>query len=79
MIKITTLIRTALDNDPRTRFDEAHLLMCIYEMHGLNLTPDQKAMVASLPNPKSVIRIADREKKRLQGAVKKDDSHFQPH
>ncbi len=71
MIKITEAVRKALDNDPRARFDEAHLLWCVFESHGLHLTPEQQSLVADLPNPKSVLRIAEREKKRLHRETKK--------
>ena len=65
MQKITESVRTTLRNEPRAHYDETHLLLCVFESHGLLLTPEQQRIIADLPNPKSVLRIAEREKKRL--------------
>lgn len=70
-MKITKAVRVTLNDQPRAHFDEAYLLMCVFESHGLRLTPEQQLIVAELPNPKSVLRIAEREKKRLQREGKK--------
>lgn len=63
-INLTASIRATLSHDPRAAYDEAHLLLCVYEQHGLSLTPAQKSVIADLPSPASVVRIANREKKR---------------
>ena len=70
-MKITAAVRTTLDREPRAHFDEVHLLMCVFESHGLHLTPEQKLVIADLPNPKSVMRITEREKKRLLSTTEK--------
>lgn len=66
----THRVQTALQHEPRANFDELYLLLCVYEQHGLVLTPAQKALLPDLPNPKSVLRIADREKKRCRAEKK---------
>ncbi len=68
---LTAAIRTTLAHDARAQFDEVHLLLSVYEQHGLCLTPAQKSLAAGLPSPASVMRIANREKKRRH----KKDNH----
>ena len=63
-LNLTQAIRTTLACDARAEFNEVHLLLSVYEQHGLLLTPAQKAVTAGLPSPASVVRIANREKKR---------------
>ena len=64
-LKLTQSIRNVLDCDIRAFFDETHLVMSVYEQHGLSLTVEQKSTAKNLLNPASIVRIANREKKRL--------------
>lgn len=60
---LTQIIRDGISRDERTRYDEAYLLLRVYERYGFVLTDAQREVVASLPKPASVMRIAKRELK----------------
>jgi len=60
---LTHIIRDGISHDERTRYDEAYLLLHVYERYGFVLTDAQREAVASLPKPASVMRIARRELK----------------
>jgi len=60
---LTQIIRDGISSDERMRYDEAYLVFCVFEHHGLILTDAQRAVIADLPKPASVMRIARRELK----------------
>lgn len=60
---LTQIIRDGISHDERTRFDEAYLLLHVYERYGFVLTDAQREIVSRLPKPASVMRIAKRELK----------------
>ncbi len=60
---LTQIIRDGISRDERTRYDEAYLLLHVYERYGFVLTDAQREVVATLPKPASVMRIARRELK----------------
>jgi uncharacterized protein YllA (UPF0747 family) len=60
---LTQTIRDGISRDERTRYDEAYLLLRVFERYGFVLTDAQREVVASLPKPASVMRIAKRELK----------------
>lgn len=60
---LTQIIRDGISRDERTRYDEAYLLLHVFEWYGLVLTDAQREVVANLPKPASVMRISKRELK----------------
>lgn len=60
---LTQIIRDGISRDERTRYDEAYLLLHVFERHGFILTNAQREVIANLPKPASVMRIARRELK----------------
>jgi len=60
---LTQIIRERISRDERTRYDEAYMLLHVFEQYGFILTETQREIVASLPKPASVMRIARRELK----------------
>jgi hypothetical protein len=57
---LSQIIRNGISRDERTRYDEAYLLLHVYEQFGLVLTEAQREIVAVLPKPTSVMRISKR-------------------
>ncbi len=60
---LTQIIRDEISHDERMRYDEAYLLLHVFERYGFVLTDAQREVVASLPKPAPVMRIARRELK----------------
>lgn len=64
---LTQIIREEILLDERTRYDEAYLLLHVFERYGFVLTDAQREVVPNLPKPASVMRIAKRELKVRRG------------
>lgn len=60
---LTQQIRRAVRQDTRTHYDEAYLLLSIYEHYGFELSDAQRTLINNLPKSASVMRIARRELK----------------
>jgi hypothetical protein len=60
---LTQIIRDGIARDERMRYDEAYLLLKVFEQYGFALTDAQRELIANLPKPASVMRIAKRKLK----------------
>ena len=63
---LTVVVKSALNSDNRTHFNQVYLYFQVCERHGLTLTEAQKSCISDLPNPDSVMRIGRSELKARQ-------------
>lgn len=63
---ITNKVETLLRNNERMRSDDKLLILTIWELEGLTLTPEQRQKFWDLPSPETIRRV--RQKLQENGA-----------